>query len=322
MLRAFFLIPMLLSFLSAQTAPSYVASAGYAFPDPTQVARGQVITLFVRGLQVPNASAAGSPWPTMLSGVTVSVQNPPTPGYPTMLPIFSVFSSPTQCAGGNYNFCNTTAVTVQIPIEPVCIPTGFPNSCTTFTGPVTNLVVNAGVTSQVFPFVVVSQSPHVLNTCDTIFGNGGVCTPVITHANGTAVSTRAPAQPGEVVILYAVGLGPTQNGTRTGQAAAAPDPVLGVPYVSFGFWIDTPGAAGPAPATLSESGQPTPAGYAGLVSGYVGLYQINLNLPATLPASFHVCQGFADTNLRIFLGSAPGPSQASEAPFVDLCMAR
>jgi uncharacterized protein (TIGR03437 family) len=322
MLRAFFLVPILLSALSAQTATSYVASAGYAFPDPKPVARGQVITLFVRGLQVPNASAAGSPWPTMLGGVTVAVANPPTPAYPTMLPIFSVFSSPAQCASGNYNYCNTTAVTVQIPVEPACIPANFPDSCSTFSGPLTNLIVNAGVTSQMFPFVVVGGSPHVLNTCDTIFGTGGICTPVITHANGTAVSTSAPAQPGEIVTLYAVGVGPTQNGTGTGQAAAAPDPVVAPPYLSFGFWIDTPAEAGPAPSTLSESGQPTPAAYAGLVSGYVGLYQINVSLPATLPASFHACQGFADTNLRIFLGSGPAPSQTTESPFVDLCMAQ
>jgi uncharacterized protein (TIGR03437 family) len=315
MLRAFFLIPILLSALSAQTAPSYVVSAGYAFPDPTPVARGQVITLFVRGLQVPNASAAGSPWPTMLGGVTVAVANPPTPGYPTMLPIFSVFSSPTQCAGGNYNYCSTTAVTVQIPVEPVCIPTNFPDSCSTFSGPLTNLIVNAGAASQVFPFVVVGQSPHVLNTCDTIFGTGGVCTPVITHANGAALSTSAPALPGEVVTLYAVGLGPTQNGTGTGHAAAAPDPVLTPPYLSFGFWTDMP-------STLIESGPPTPPGYAGLVSGYVGLYQINVSLPAALPPSFHACRGSADTNLRIFLGSGPAPSQTSESPFVDLCMAQ
>jgi uncharacterized protein (TIGR03437 family) len=239
----------------------------------------------------------------------------PTPVYPTALPIFSVFSSPTQCVGGNYNYCNTTAVTVQIPFEPACIPANFPDSCSTFSGLVTNLVVNAGTASQVFPFVVVSQSPHVLNTCDTIFGNGGTWTPVITHANGTALSTSAPAQPGEIVTLYAVGLGPTQNGTKTGQAAAAPDPVEAPPYLSFGFWIDTPAAA------LSLSGPPTPAGYAGLVSGYVGLYQINVSLPASLPPSFHSCQGLADTNLRIFLGSGPAPSQVSEAPFVDLCMA-
>ena len=145
---------------------------------------------------------------------------------------------------------------------------------------------------------------------------------MITHASGTPVSTGAPARPGEVITLYAVGLGPTQNGTKTGQAAVAPDPVVTVPYLSFGFWIDTPAPAGPAPSTLTESGQIGPAGYAGLVRGYVGLYQINVRLPSALPTGFHVCQGFADTNLRIFLGSGPGPSQVSESPFVDLCMAQ
>ena len=32
------------------------------------------------------------------------------------------------------------------------------------------------------------------------------------------------------------------------------------------------------------SGQSTAAGYAGLVAGYVGLYQVNVSLPVTLPS--------------------------------------
>ena len=317
MLRILFLISVLLPALSAQT-DSTSAPAGYNFPAATQVAPGQVVTLFARGLQVPNATASGSPWPTNLSGVTVAVENPPTSNYPPTIPIFRVFSSPTQCAGGNSSYCNTTAVTVQIPFEPVCIPTTFPNSCDIAGVPV-NLAVQAGGTSQEFPLFVAGQSPHVLNTCDVLFGNGGTCSPLITHADGTAVSTGAPARPGEMITMYAVGVGPTQNGTKTGQAAVTPDPVLVPPYLSFGFWIDTPTPAGPAPLTLVQSGQ-IPASYAGLVAGYVGLYQINVSLPGTLPSAMHICQGFADTNLRIFLGSGPQPSQASASQFVDLCM--
>ena len=61
MLRAFSLIPLLLPALWAQTASTFVASAGYSFPDLTPVARGQVITLFVHGLQVPNAKCQQQP---------------------------------------------------------------------------------------------------------------------------------------------------------------------------------------------------------------------------------------------------------------------
>ena len=319
MLRGLLLIPFLLTVLSAQTG-STPAPVGYNFPVPTQVAPGQVITLFARGLQVPNATAGGNPWPAMLGGVTVVVENPPTPDYPLTIPIFSVYSSPTQCAGGNSVYCNTTAVTVQVPFEPVCIPTGFPDSCN-IAGVAVNVAVKAGGNSQEFALFVAGQSPHVLNTCDVLFGdNGGTCTSLITHANGTAVSTGAPAQPGEMITMYAVGLGPTKNGTKTGYTADAPDPVQAPPSLTFGFWIDTPTAAGPSPSTLVLSGQYTLAAYAGLVAGYVGLYQINVSLPDTLPTGFHLCQSFADTNLRIFLGSGPGPSQASESQFVDLCM--
>jgi hypothetical protein len=226
-----------------------------------------------------------------------------------------------------YAMCRRKRVVLQhdchyggVPGGTVCIPTGFPDSCNI--AGVTVILAVKTATTQEFSFFVVRQSPHVLNTCDTIFGAGGSCTSVITHSNGTAVSDGAPARPGEVITLYAVGLGATQNGTKTGQAATAPDPVTVVPYLSFGFWIDSLTAAGPAPLTLTQSGQATPAAYAGLVSGYVGLYQINVALPSTLPSGFHVCQGFADTNLRIFLGTGPGPSQVGESPFVDLCMAQ
>ena len=119
MIRVVFVIPFFSSaLLNAQAGSASLASAGHTFPNPPTVAQGQVITLFVQGLEVPNASASVVPWPTTLGGVTVAVVNPPTPNYPATLPIYRVFSSPTQCAGGNASYCNTTAITVEFPVEP------------------------------------------------------------------------------------------------------------------------------------------------------------------------------------------------------------
>lgn len=53
--------------LSAQSQ-SLIVAAGYAIPVPGFVAQGQVVTLFVQGLNVPDAKAASVPLPRTLSG--------------------------------------------------------------------------------------------------------------------------------------------------------------------------------------------------------------------------------------------------------------
>jgi hypothetical protein len=284
------------------------------------VAPGQVVTLFVRGLNVPNAVADTVPLPRTLAGVTVVVKNPPTPNYPTTLPIFSVQSSPDSCGGGLFDFCNTTAVTIQVPFEPTCIPSGFANACTIGERPPVKIAIetNAG-TGQEFWFGVVAQNPHFLNSCDTvfgIFGLSGICYPIVTHADGSLLYTSAPARPGEVIVLYAVGLGATQGGV-TGSASASPDPV-GDFYLSWGYFVDMPPGSPAPPRTLVQSGQWIKADYAGLVKGFVGLYQVNVRLPDSLPAGIHPCQGAADINLRLLVGRSAASGNYSES--VDICV--
>jgi hypothetical protein len=204
---------------SAQTS-TYVASAGYSYSNVTEVASGQVISLFVQGLNVPDAVATDVPWPTSFGGVSVIVPNPPTSVYPTALPIFSVSTYPLGCVSGPGDLC-TTNIVVQFPYEAICIPDGSPNACT-IGGPHTVLVVIQlnGAAGQGFtlgPF----GGPHFLNTCDSIYNPPGpICNQVITHADGSLVGYFgypgvSPAHPGEEIAIYAVGLGPTSN-SKTG----------------------------------------------------------------------------------------------------------
>ena|SRR5579872_4119839 len=70
-----------------------------------------------------------------------------------------------------------------------------------------------GVSGPDFTVQVSGEAPHLLNSCDTIFGGGPIlsgsgCNPVITHADGTVVSYASPAKVGERVVVYALGLGP------------------------------------------------------------------------------------------------------------------
>lgn len=321
MFRPAFMIMAAFPVLAWSQPTNYIAAAGYSLPG-TGVAPGQVVTLFVRGLNVPNAVANTVPLPRTLSGVTVVVTNPPTPNYPTTLPIFSVQSSPDSCGGGLTTFCNTTEVTVQIPFEGTCIPSGFPNSCTIGDHPPVKIAVetNAG-TGQEFWFGVVTQNPHFLNSCDTVFGVFGlnpICYPIVTHADGSVLYVSTPARAGEEIVLYAVGLGATHGGGQTGSAAASPDPLPFDFYLSWGYFVDTPpGSPGPPPKIV-QSGQWIKADYAGLVKGFVGLYQVNVRLPDPLPTGIHQCQGAADTNLRLLVGQAETPGNYITS--IDICV--
>jgi uncharacterized protein (TIGR03437 family) len=102
-------------------------------------------------------------------------------------------------------------------------------------------------------------------------------TVIATHADGRVVTTAAPAEPGEVVVLYATGLGVTDPAQPPGAIASVPAVV-----------------ANPALAPVYLSGKLLPASsvyYTGLTPGFAGLYQINIRVPADLTADPEVRVG-------------------------------
>ena len=79
--------------------------------------------------------------------------------------------------------------------------------------------------------------------------------------------TGATAVPrGEVVQLYANGLGPVENQPRTGEAASST--VLAPCKIA---------------AQLTIGGQNATVLFAGLAPGFVGLYQVNARVPMEAP---------------------------------------
>ena len=72
-----------------------------------------------------------------------------------------------------------------------------------------------------------------------------------------------PARPGDSVILYALGCGPTNPPTEAGVAASANAP-LALPF------------------ELRIGGVRAPVTFAGIVAGTIGLYQINATIPSVL----------------------------------------
>jgi uncharacterized protein (TIGR03437 family) len=78
-------------------------------------------------------------------------------------------------------------------------------------------------------------------------------------------SMNGPANPlprGQVLVVYATGLGAVM---KQGQLSATA-----------------------APVTAVVNGQELPAEFAGLAPGYVGLYQVNVRIPAATPPGLGV----------------------------------
>ena len=83
------------------------------------------------------------------------------------------------------------------------------------------------------------------------------------HQDGTAISEAAPAKPGEIISIYLVGMGATTVPVASGQAG---------PSGTFAETVINPAITiGSERATVS---------FSGLIPGLVGVYQINLQVPA------------------------------------------
>jgi hypothetical protein len=328
-----------------------IFGAGYT-PPWTFVAPGQVLTLTVApALNVPDAVATETPLPTTLSGVSVLVRAPlakDTRGYPTSLPILRVYT-PTDvllldgllCSDHpnvvGSPVCSNTQITVQIPTEPVCEPIGAeePASCFFVSNFLDNpalLLLNVkanGTTGPDFPVQMLfrASAPHLLNSCDSIFGppSTSPCHALVTHGDGTLVSNSSPAKVGETISLYGAGIAGCQTGAAcspTGSAPSAPTKVLS-DSVLFTYKV-----SGPPPGSLSGSSTIleilVPPDWAGLIPGYVGLYQINVTVPP-MPATVYPCgytspYGAGNGNAKITIPFYPGNSQVADPGTLYICV--
>ena len=95
----------------------------------------------------------------------------------------------------------------------------------------------------------------------------GATGPVIQHVDWTNVTPTSPAQPGEVLVIWATGAGAVNNQPADGAAA---------PSSPLATTASTP--------TITVGGNAATVQYSGLAPGEVGLLQINVQMPASLPA--------------------------------------
>lgn len=186
------------------------------------VSPGGIGTLFGSEL-APSTQAAQAPrLPRELAGVSVTIGGLAAPLY---------FVSPGQI---NY-------------LVPVEIPLGT-----------AELVVKRGEAASAARVVrVVAATPGIFTA------NGGAGTPFVVHAsNYGLVTEQNPARPGEILVIFCAGLGPTNPPSVTGE----PNPPMPAPLIADTEFYSV--VESRVARTL----------YAGLAPGFAGLYQVNFQL--------------------------------------------
>jgi hypothetical protein len=277
-----------------------VVGAGYHTFAPISVASGQVITVFVTGIgNVTQKYSAGNlPLPTSLGGISASLNESGV--ISTAAPILAVFPSSACLANiAAPQPCGTiTAVTLQIPFE---LQPNTPGR----SGP--PLLAFLTISDQLGHAASMELNPvpdqiHLVEFLDTIVA-GDMSQPnsggeIVTHADGSLVSFSKPAQPGEELVMYAVGLGATNPPVKTGAASPAPPiPTAQTFVLNFDYRQNALLPSGTSPIFHP----PAPV-FAGLTPGFAGLYQINFVVP-TMPASAAPCT-MAANNLTVTLAGA------------------
>lgn len=118
------------------------------------------------------------------------------------------------------------------------------------------VVTNNGVSSETVQVTIHTAQPGIF----TLDGTNAVA---VHGANNQLISGASPAAPGEVIVVYATGLGAVSNPPGTGNPASA-----------------TTGSRTTLPVSTTIGGQGAQVQFSGLTPTYVGLYQILAVVPA------------------------------------------
>ncbi|MEP7362434.1 MAG: IPT/TIG domain-containing protein [Acidobacteriota bacterium] len=199
---------------------------------PAPIAPGALISIFGTNMSTTTAGAASLPLPTALGGTQVLMN-----GQLARL----IFVSPGQInAQAPWELAGSSSVNVRV------VNSGVPsNTVTNNTGP---------------------AGPGIFTVAPTTAG-------IVTHgADGSLVTAANPAARGEIVVVYATGLGPVSNTPASGNASPGGPlaRLIGQTIVTFG------------------SSQFGTVLFSGLAPGFVGLFQVNVQVPAASPVGDNV----------------------------------
>jgi uncharacterized protein (TIGR03437 family) len=260
--------------LDAEQYPDTVSSNAYVVTgDPAlAAATSALIGGVVFGLDI----AAAGPVPTV-----TSVTNSAAPSSTHVSPgaLASIF-------GSNFGSA-ATSVTVSVGGKPAyVIPSGvFPTQLNVqipyevSSGPTTLTVTVNGATSAPFSLTLDTYAPAFLTQNGAASGPARVIT-----SKGAPVSLALPASPGDTLVVYATGLGPTNPPTPTGSPTAA-NPLAMTPVLTVGGVKAAVSFAGTAAALVGavQINFTVPAGVQGTQPLVVSIGGVNSNSAVTLP---------------------------------------
>ena len=142
------------------------------------------------------------------------------------------------------------------------------------------IVSNNGAFTAARPIQLTSDAPVIAQ-----YAAGQV---IGQHLDGSLILETSPAAPGEIIVIYVAGMGLTNPSVASGTAS---------PSTNLATPIDAP--------TLTLNGAPAPnILFAGLTPTLVGLYQIDLQVPASAP----------NGDLQLVLTQTSGQSTSTVLP--------
>ncbi len=222
-----------LFFNAARAKPAIAAivnGAGFAADRP--VAPGSIATIFGEALADYTGSLRGLPLPQALKHAVVTFD----------------FPENNLSAAGRLFFVSEGQINVQIPWELAGLNFAF---------------VKARIGDSYSEAVSLNLGDSAPGIFD--YNSGGMSFGIVTHADGSLVTSSHPAQAGETVVIYMTGNGPLDMAQTTGEAASA---------ASLSRTRQLPAAR--------IGGREAPVVFSGLTPGFVGLYQVNATLPGGL----------------------------------------
>ncbi len=220
---------------------------GATFSPSQPLARGTLVSLFGNQLTYALTQATATPLPTELGATQVMIGGVAAP---------LVFTSWGQ-------------VNLQVPNE---VPLGA----------TTVQVLRDGQAGNTITATVSNRSPGLFRLNSVLLGEYGAITnasqgnnfPIPRELAAQFGINGAPARPGDILTIYATGLGDVAPVVQTGNAAPGQEPlarIVEVPRVNF---------LGRFLFPLRE--QPS---FVGLAPGFVGLFQINVAVPDEAPTN-------------------------------------
>ena len=229
-----------------------LATAGIQFPASLTLTPGGAVNAATNAV---GPIAPGSYVSLYGSGFTNSIVSAPATGFPTKLGGVTVFvngfAAPLQ-------FVSPTQINLQVPWE-----LGMGNGTTPFT------VMLDGPTAK----GTRAGSPVNGTFSNTVTSPVGLYSPGVfaaAQSDGTPVVSK-PAKAGDVIVLFANGLGPVNNQPASGELSPSDPSKL---------------ATARQLPTVTIGDLPASVQFAGLAPGFVGAYQVNIVVPAGVRSGF------------------------------------